>query len=314
MAGVHQLWWLDPVDEAVGVLAGTRQEGLVDGDVGAAWFAQPSGLAVSADGLTLWLVDAETSALRRVRNAVVHTEVGTGLFDFGHVDGPAAEALLQHPLGVTVLPDDSVAVCDTYNGAVRLLDPRSREVATLAAGLAEPVDALVVDGGSALLVVESAAHRLTRVPLPEHLTRHAGDRMRTHRPVTPVRPGPVELVVDFTPPPGQVLDDRFGPASHVVVSASPPDLLAEGAGAGPDLVRTVVLAEPAAAGVTEGVLHVSARAASCDHDPAVEFPACHVHQQDWGVPVRLDPNGSRRLVLPLGAVAVTKDEPSTDGP
>ena len=39
--------------------------------------------------------------------------------------------------------------------------------------------------------------------------------------------------------------------------------------------------------VGEGVLHVSAMAASCDDDPANEYPACHVHQQDWGVPVRL---------------------------
>ena len=50
--------------------------------------------------------------------------------------------------------------------------------------------------------------------------------------------------------------------------------------------------------VTSGVLHVSARAASCD-DGDVEFPACHVHQQDWGVPVRVTPEGVRRLVLPL---------------
>lgn len=34
--------------------------------------------------------------------------------------------------------------------------------------------------------------------------------------------------------------------------------------------------------MTEGVLHVSAMAASCDDDPAIEYPACHVHQQDWG--------------------------------
>ena len=44
---------------------------------------------------------------------------GTGLFDFGFRDGMVDAALLQHPLGVTLLPDGSVAVCDTYNGAVR---------------------------------------------------------------------------------------------------------------------------------------------------------------------------------------------------
>ncbi len=54
----------------------------------------------------------------------MHTAVGTGLFDFGFQDGGPGEALLQHPLGVTVLPDGSVAVVDTYNGAVRRFDPR----------------------------------------------------------------------------------------------------------------------------------------------------------------------------------------------
>ena len=51
------------------------------------------------------------------------THVGQGLFEFGHRDGAAEDALLQHPLGVTALPDGSVAVLDTYNDAVRRFDP-----------------------------------------------------------------------------------------------------------------------------------------------------------------------------------------------
>ncbi|MCZ3386952.1 MAG: redoxin family protein, partial [Actinomycetia bacterium] len=98
MAGNHQLWSYDPVSGRLTVRGGTTQEGLVDGDLMRAWFAQPSGFAISSDGATLWFADAETSALRRVTNGVVTTELGRGLFDFGHVDGPAADALLQHPL------------------------------------------------------------------------------------------------------------------------------------------------------------------------------------------------------------------------
>ncbi|MDP9417991.1 MAG: redoxin domain-containing protein, partial [Actinomycetota bacterium] len=156
MAGIHQLWSFDPLAGTVEVHAGTTNEGLLDGPLAQAWFAQTSGLAVSGDGAQLWLADSETSSLRVVRGGEVHTAVGKGLFDFGHVDGPAAEALLQHPLGVTVLPDAAVAICDTYNGAVRRYDPRSGTVGTIATGLAEPSDALVVDGD--LVVVESAAH------------------------------------------------------------------------------------------------------------------------------------------------------------
>jgi hypothetical protein len=29
------------------------------------------------------------------------------------------------------------------------------------------------------------------------------------------------------------------------------------------------------------------------------FPACHVHQQDWGIPVRLVPDAPNRLPLIL---------------
>ncbi len=112
MAGVHQLWAFDPLAGTVEVLAGTTNEGLVDGPAREAWFAQTSGLAVSADGRTLWLADSETSALRYLAEGRVGTAVGTGLFDFGHRDGPAGQALFQHPLGVTVLPDGSVAVLD----------------------------------------------------------------------------------------------------------------------------------------------------------------------------------------------------------
>ena len=51
--------------------------------------------------------------------------------------------------------------------------------------------------------------------------------------------------------------------------------------------------------MAEGVLHVTAQAASCDADPAIEFPACHLNAQDWGVPVRVVDGGPRVLTLPL---------------
>ena len=294
MAGIHQLWRFDPSAPAVGVWAGTSNEGLVDGPLETAWFAQPSGLAV--DGTRIWLADAETSALRSVDDGAVTTAVGQGLFDFGHVDGPAAQALLQHPIGVTALPDGSVAVSDTYNGAVRRYDPATGEVSTLLAGLAEPSAALV--DGEHLLVVESAAHRLTRLRLPGAALVVAGTARRTHRPVTELAPGEVDLEVVFTPPPEQQLDDRYGPATRLVVSATPPGLLKEGDGTSTDLTRRITLD----AHVGDGVLHVAARAASCDEptDDGSGFPACHVHQQDWGVPVRIAAGADGVLELPLG--------------
>ncbi|MFF4015462.1 thioredoxin-like domain-containing protein [Streptomyces sp. NPDC001843] len=295
MAGVHQLWAYDPADGTVAVTAGTTNEGLVDGPGAEAWFAQPSGLAATAD--RLWLADSETSALRWVDlDGSVHTAVGTGLFDFGHRDGAAEQALLQHPLGVTALPDGSVAVADTYNHALRRYDPATGEVTTLATDLREPSDAVLV--GEDIVVVESARHRLTRLRLPEEAVRVESVAHRTQRAATEVAPGALRLDVIFQAPAGQKLDTRYGPSTRLLVSSTPPELLLKGEGADTDLSRTLEL-DPR---ITEGVLHVSAMAASCDDDPANEYPACHVHQQDWGVPVRLTEGGADRLPLVLAGM------------
>ncbi|MEU2360908.1 NHL domain-containing thioredoxin family protein [Streptomyces noursei] len=302
MAGVHQIWAYDPADGTVAVAAGTTNEGLVDGPAAEAWFAQPSGLAAAGD--RLWIADSETSAVRWIERAaddaadgyVVRTAVGTGLFDFGHRDGAAEQALLQHPLGVTALPDGSVAVADTYNHALRRYDPASGEVTTLATDLREPSAAVLADDD--IVVVESARHRLTRLRLPEEAVRVESVAHRTQRAATDIAPGTLRLDVVFQAPAGQKLDTRYGPSTRLLVSATPPELLADGAGAGTDLARDLVLAD----GASEGVLHVSAMAASCDDAPDVEYPACHVHQQDWGVPVRITRDGAARLGLVLAGL------------
>ncbi|WP_431780649.1 NHL domain-containing thioredoxin family protein [Streptomyces chumphonensis] len=313
MAGVHQLWTYDPEAGVVEAAAGTTNEGLVDGPAAEAWFAQPSGLAATAE--RLWIADSETSALRWLdRDGVVHTAVGAGLFDFGHRDGPAGQALLQHPLGVTALPDGSVAVSDTYNHALRRYDPATDEVSTLATDLREPSAAVLPAGtadgsaggpgdtaGAEIVVVESARHRLTRLRLPEEAVAVASVAHRTQRAATEVAEGALTLDVLFSPPAGQKLDTRFGPASRLLVGSTPPELLVEGAGQDTALRRELVL-DPA---VPEGVLHVSAMAASCDDDPANEYPACHMHQQDWGVPVRQRAGGATRLPLVLAGLDTT---------
>ncbi|MEU0840009.1 NHL domain-containing thioredoxin family protein [Streptomyces sp. NPDC005962] len=298
MAGVHQLWTYDPQAQTVAAAAGTTNEGLVDGPADQAWFSQPSGLAAAGD--RLWIADSESSAVRWVERDgdgfAVRTAVGTGLFDFGHRDGAAEQALLQHPLGVTALPDGSVAVADTYNHALRRYDPATGEVSTLATDLREPSGAVLVDQD--IVVVESARHRLTRLRLPEEAVRVEAVAHRTQRAATDIAPGTLRLDVVFQAPAGQKLDTRYGPSTRLLVSSTPPGLLAGGEGAGTDLRRDLALAE----GVTEGVLHVSAMAASCDDDPANEYPACHVHQQDWGVPVRVTEGGAARLPLVLAGL------------
>ncbi|MEO6082699.1 MAG: NHL domain-containing thioredoxin family protein [Umezawaea sp.] len=296
LAGNHTLGLFDPVANRLSRLAGTTVEGLSDGPALEAFFAQTSGLA--ADGDRLWLVDSETSALRWLdADRTVHTAIGKGLFDFGHRDGQADQALLQHPLGVTVLPDGSVVIADTYNGALRRYDPSTDEVSTLASGIAEPSGAVLVDGE--LVVVASAAHRLDRPVQPGVAGRLvSGQAHRVRRPPSEIGTGELELAIVFTPPAGTKLDDRYGPSTRLEVTSSPPELLLDGAGVTTDLTRTLRIAE----GIAEGVLHVVAQAASCTDDPEVEHPVCRLTRQDWGVPVRVTTGGPSRLPLMMGGL------------
>ena len=330
MAGVHQLWAFVPAVErqhgSVAVLAGTGNEGLVDGPAADAWFAQPSGLAVAngdqRDGGTLWIVDAETSSLRWLRRSPVGgyevgTVVGHGLFDFGFRDGPRHEALMQHPLDVAVLADGSIAVADTFNGAVRRYDPAMAQMRTLARGLSEPgglaagTAAAPVVGPDDVVVVESAAHRLVRVPATSGELRISGEQRRASRAPVELSPGPVRLSIRFTPPAGQRLDDRSGDPARLGVDLRPSGLLLSGAGTAPGLERDLVFAADAASQTVpdplppDPVLHVSVRVAACDTpDPGEtadpdSHAACHLYQQDWGVPVRLRPGAPNHLNLEL---------------
>ena len=312
MAGTHQIFDFDPNTGAVTVVAGNGLEGLLDGPAGQAWFAQPSGLTEDTQG-NIWVADSETSALRVLKfkaggegengpTLSVETAIGEGLFDFGFRDGEADQARLQHPLGVAVLPDGSVAIADTYNGAVRRYDPATKTVSTLARGLAEPSDVLLDETGDVplLIVVESNQHQLIRLPLPKNALQVDEGAVQTQRPKTDVAPGELKLSINFSAPTGQKLDDRWGDPTQLKVSSTPPELLISGGGTSVGLQRTLVLA----ADVPEGVLHLTARAAACDgpEDANGEIPdhaACHLYQQDWGIPVLLNADGATERALDL---------------
>ena len=304
MAGPHQLWALDLEKDEVSVLAGSGMENLADGPLLVAAMAQPSGL--SSDGEKLWVVDSETSSLRYLdRSGRLLTAVGTGLFDFGYSDGPAARALLQHPLGVVATSKGPV-VCDTYNSALRRYDPRKNELATLARdGLSEPSGAALLDGADEELVVaDTNNHRLVCAG-PEGEVRPF--EVRGLRPPTPVPErgpvaveigpvelaGEVELSATLPIPDGQKLDPSLGPPVQLSVTSD--ELLPEGG----LLLTSDEL--PARARVTlgdaEGYLAVLLRVGTCEEGPGA---VCNLAERRWCVTVRRDDEGSPRLNLGLG--------------
>ncbi|KUG58591.1 NHL domain-containing thioredoxin family protein [Nesterenkonia jeotgali] len=322
MAGTHQIFTFDPATGELSIFAGTGLEGLLDGSAETAWFAQTSGLTEDADG-DIWIADSETSSLRVIRTGAdsdaepgeaatpeVETLIGEGLFDFGFRDGAPEQARLQHPLGVTALPDGSVLLADTYNGAIRRYRGEhlaadgttvAASVSTVARGLKEPSDVLLDADGTNLLVVETNAHELVRIAVPqEYLTVDEG-ATQSQRPATAVSPGEFSLAIGFSAPTGQKLDDRWGDPTQLKVSSSPENLLLDGAGNSEGLRRTLQLNPE----VTEGVLHITARAAACDGAEGEEIPmhaACHLYQQDWGIPVRLEAGAQDELTLDLRGV------------
>lgn len=139
MAGTHQLWSLDLATNELAPFAGNGREDLIDGPRLDAELAQPSGLALAGDWL--YFADSESSSIRRAgigEDGTVETVIGpvnepqARLFTFGDADGGLAEALLQHPLGVTLDEDGLVYITDTYNNKIKLIDPTTQTSTTFA--------------------------------------------------------------------------------------------------------------------------------------------------------------------------------------
>src|SRR5699024_1194995 len=112
--------------------AGSGLEQLRDGPLQNAALNQPSGLA--ANGEHLFVADSEASAIRMADlepGGHLNTLVGTGLFEFGDVDGVGRAAKLQHPLGLALSGDD-LYIADTYNHRIKRLNLRNSQVSSVA--------------------------------------------------------------------------------------------------------------------------------------------------------------------------------------
>lgn len=162
MAGSHQIWALDLPSSQLKAFAGTGQEALLDGSREYAAFNQPSGLTLG--GSTLWVADAEASAVRQINlnSGKVTTLVGQGLFEFGLKDGGFKGALLQHNKDVAMVDKNTLVVADTYNHKIRLLNLKEQQVMTLSLGteLNEPGGVAVFNGE--LYIADTNNNRVLR--------------------------------------------------------------------------------------------------------------------------------------------------------
>jgi hypothetical protein len=162
MAGIHRLWTIHLDTGAAAPSSGTGAEELHDGPHATAALAQPMGICVA--GRTLAFADSETSAIRLAdldAAGDVRTIVGTGLFDFGDVDGVGDDARLQHPQGIAAAEDGRLLIADSYNDSLRWVDPSSRRITTWVRGLHEPEG--VALGARFACVADTNAHRIAVV-------------------------------------------------------------------------------------------------------------------------------------------------------
>jgi DNA-binding beta-propeller fold protein YncE len=162
MAGNHGLYFLDLASGAVRPHAGSGAEEIHDGALLEAALAQPMGICVSGDRLVF--ADAEASAIRwadLAAGGAVGTHVGTGLFDFGDADGSGDVVRLEHPQGVALHPSGRLLVADSYNDALKWLDPATRRVESWIRGLHEPGGLAIGDG--MVYVADTNANRIAVV-------------------------------------------------------------------------------------------------------------------------------------------------------
>jgi DNA-binding beta-propeller fold protein YncE len=133
IAGQHQIWAYDFKSQAVAPFAGDRAERLKDGSLSSASFNQPSGLSLAGD--MLYVADSEVSGVRAIdlKTKRVRTLTGTGLFDWGDVDGVGTAAKLQHVLHVTASADGTLLfIADAYNDKVKVMNLATAAITTLA--------------------------------------------------------------------------------------------------------------------------------------------------------------------------------------
>lgn len=162
MAGTHQLYALDVGSGALRIHCGNRAEALVDGPLADASLAQP--MALVAAGERLYFADAESSAIRWADvdpGGRVGTIVGTGLFDFGDVDGTGEAVRMQHQQGVALHASGRLLVADSYNDALKWVDPSTRRAQTWVRGFHEPAG--VACGERYAYVADTNAHRIATV-------------------------------------------------------------------------------------------------------------------------------------------------------
>jgi len=189
-AANYRIRRIDPSGN-VTTLAGSGVRGFLDGPAATARFFEPQGIALDAAG-NLYVADRASQRIRRLSPAgVVSTYAGTGTA--GYLDGPAATARFNSPIGVAVDARGDVYVAERAGHRLRRIEAATGQVSTVAgtgtagyldgpalsAQLSSP-NGLAIQNGS-LYVADPGTNRVRKVaglPLGARPTTNAGSGVR----------------------------------------------------------------------------------------------------------------------------------------
>ena len=135
-SGNHRIRKISPTG-TVTTLAGSGATGSQDnGDLAAATFDDPRGIAVDGSGSTVYVSDYSGNVIRKITSAGVVTLAGRAGVSGGS-DGAGTAATFTHPWGVALSVSGSLYVADTgdhwtSNHLIRKIDVSSGVVSTLA--------------------------------------------------------------------------------------------------------------------------------------------------------------------------------------
>jgi hypothetical protein len=162
---------ITPMEYYNSIVAGWDDPGFRDGAFSQALFNSPCGLAIDDAGERLFVADRDNHRIRVVylgENNRVATLAGTGAP--GKTDGKFPQATFNRPSIISYLPGDRLAVFDSGDALLRVIDLKKMEVSTLTGntpetGLGNILSMCYFPKDDSLYLAEPGENRLRKLEL-----------------------------------------------------------------------------------------------------------------------------------------------------